>query len=240
MLCNVRPAAQLPASMPFLEPSQFLRITCDHWGKGTMLNEAHATGRWREMTPRPSCWRPPRCGSPKPTRCITTSRVTGPTSQLARFAQAAGGAGIIPWQLDLDSLEEDFFHALVAPPAPQRRSLSLAGALRDAAARRRDFAVARVGHGRGAADTETAASIATWEDPPRRGWADTAPVLAVDGFAGPLDWLLDLAHARKIDLARLSIAALIEAFATAMTAARRTVPPPASRTGRPGRCWRPA
>jgi segregation and condensation protein A len=46
-----------------------------------------------------------------------------------------------------------------------------------------------------------------------------APVLAVDGFAGPLDWLLEMTQAWKIDLARLSIVALIEAFATAMEAA---------------------
>jgi segregation and condensation protein A len=69
------------------------------------------------------------------------------------------------------------------------------------------------------AQTKTAAAVAAWEDPPRRERADAAPVLAVDGFAGPLDWLLELARARKIDLARLSIAALIEAFAAAMTAA---------------------
>jgi segregation and condensation protein A len=58
-----------------------------------------------------------------------------------------------------------------------------------------------------------------WGDPPRADRPGTAPVLAVDGFAGPLDWLLEMARARKIDLARLSIAALIEAFATSMDAA---------------------
>ena len=47
----------------------------------------------------------------------------------------------------------------------------------------------------------------------------SAPVLAVDGFEGPLDWLLEMAQARKIDLARLSIVALIDAFATALEAA---------------------
>ncbi len=59
-----------------------------------------------------------------------------------------------------------------------------------------------------------------WEQPPRRQPAPAAaPVLAVDGFEGPLDWLLDLARARRIDLARLSIVALVEAFADALTAA---------------------
>jgi len=42
-----------------------------------------------------------------------------------------------------------------------------------------------------------------WDAPPRR--ADTAPVLAADGFDAPLDWLLEMARAHKIDLARLSI-----------------------------------
>ncbi len=58
-----------------------------------------------------------------------------------------------------------------------------------------------------------------WEDPPRAVSDSAAPVLRVEGFEGPLDWLVELARTRKIDLARLSIAALIEAFATAMTAA---------------------
>ena len=49
-------------------------------------------------------------------------------------------------------------------------------------------------------------------------------MLAVDGFEGPLDWLLELARTRKIDLARLSILALVEAFAGAMEAALRRAP----------------
>ncbi len=53
----------------------------------------------------------------------------------------------------------------------------------------------------------------SWEQPPRRQPGPAAPVLAVDGFEGPLDWLLDLARTRRIDLARLSIVALVEAFA---------------------------
>jgi segregation and condensation protein A len=60
----------------------------------------------------------------------------------------------------------------------------------------------------------------SWEDPPRRPAteqaANMAPILSVDGFEGPLDWLLEMARAQKIDLARLSIAALIGAFAVAL------------------------
>ena len=40
------------------------------------------------------------------------------------------------------------------------------------------------------ASDASAAAIAAWEDPPRDTRADTAPVLSVDGFDGPLDWLL--------------------------------------------------
>ena len=75
-----------------------------------------------------------------------------------------------------------------------------------------------------AADLATATgpvapAVSPWEDPPRGAPPDGAPVLSIDGFAGPLDWLLEMARARKIDLARLSIGALIEAFARAMQVA---------------------
>lgn len=75
-----------------------------------------------------------------------------------------------------------------------------------------------------AADLATATgpvapAVSAWEDPPRGAPPDGAPVLSIDGFAGPLDWLLEMARAKKIDLARLSIGALIEAFARAMQAA---------------------
>ena len=56
-----------------------------------------------------------------------------------------------------------------------------------------------------------------WARPPRRE-ADpgAAPILSVDGWEGPLDWLLELARSRRIDLVRLPIAMLMEAFAQAL------------------------
>ena len=42
------------------------------------------------------------------------------------------------------------------------------------------------------------------------------------GFEGPLDLLLDLSRTQRIDLARLSIVDLVEAFADALTAALAT------------------
>jgi len=80
--------------------------------------------------------------------------ISGPAGDVAHFRRSAAGAGIIPWHLDLDRMAEDFFHLLVAPPAPQQRTLSLAGArivadqLRAALARRHGIAVARVGRSR--------------------------------------------------------------------------------------------
>jgi hypothetical protein len=77
--------------------------------------------------------------------------VVGAADQLAGFRRAAAGAGIIPWPIDLDRMEEDVFHLLVSPPPPQPRTLSVAGArvlagqLRDAVGRRHERAVARVG-----------------------------------------------------------------------------------------------
>jgi segregation and condensation protein A len=56
-------------------------------------------------------------------------------------------------------------------------------------------------------------------DPPGAGAEGAAPWLAVAGFDGPLDLLLTLARTQQIDLARLSIAALIGTFADALRAA---------------------
>src|SRR5271167_2743577 len=48
-----------------------------------------------------------------------------------------------------------------------------------------------------------------------------ALVLQLDGFEGPLDLLLELARAQKVDLARISILALVEQFLTVIEGARR-------------------
>jgi segregation and condensation protein A len=60
---------------------------------------------------------------------------------------------------------------------------------------------------------------ASWEDPPRMDRTDGVPILAVDGFAGPLDWWLEMARAQRIDFSKLSIAALIGTFASALETA---------------------
>ncbi len=62
-------------------------------------------------------------------------------------------------------------------------------------------------------------SDAEWEARDRPAPSGAAPLLSVDGFEGPLDWLLEMARAQRIDLAKLSIAALIGAFTAALDAA---------------------
>ena len=80
--------------------------------------------------------------------------ISGLEGNVASFRAAAAGAGIIPWQLDLDALAEEWFLLLAAPPAPQQRTLSLSGArvlagqLREAVAARQAAACARVGRSR--------------------------------------------------------------------------------------------
>ena len=63
------------------------------------------------------------------------------------------------------------------------------------------------------------ATEAAWEDPPRSPAPTGAPVLSAEGVEGPLDWLLEMARAQKIDLAKLPIAALIGSFVAALDAA---------------------
>ncbi len=48
-----------------------------------------------------------------------------------------------------------------------------------------------------------------------------ALVLQLEGFEGPLDLLLDLARAQKVDLAKISILALVEQFLLVIEGARR-------------------
>lgn len=77
--------------------------------------------------------------------------ISGPAGELERFRRAAAGAGVIPWQLDFEQLQEDWFHRLMGAPSC---SLSAPGArilaqqMRDASERRHALAVAQVGRSR--------------------------------------------------------------------------------------------
>jgi hypothetical protein len=52
--------------------------------------------------------------------------ISGPSAPVAAFADAARGAGVIPWQLDFDRIEEDLFNLAAAQPA-RTRSLTMEG-----------------------------------------------------------------------------------------------------------------
>ncbi len=55
-------------------------------------------------------------------------------------------------------------------------------------------------------------------------WPQQSPVLTLDGFVGPLERLLTLARAQQVDLASLSIGALVEQLAAALQHAPTTMP----------------
>ncbi len=57
--------------------------------------------------------------------------------------------------------------------------------------------------------------------PAERGVADEALVVDVDGFEGPLDLLLNLARAQKVDITRISILALAEQYLAYIEQIRR-------------------
>jgi len=59
-----------------------------------------------------------------------------------------------------------------------------------------------------------------WERPPTAGEGD-ALILDVEGFEGPLDLLLTLARAQKVDLTKISILALAEQYLVFVAEARR-------------------
>jgi hypothetical protein len=104
--------------------------------------------------PDPPDWPAGVLALPHPDWLFHRANVTGPSEALDSFRQAAAGAGVVPWRLDYDRMEEDWFHMLVAPRPPGRRTISVAGArilagqLRQAMWERYEEAVSRVGYSR--------------------------------------------------------------------------------------------
>jgi hypothetical protein len=79
--------------------------------------------------------------------------VSGPVDAVTTFAEAARGAGIVPWHLDAARLEEDIFHlAASQPKAVRTRTIDgcriLARQFRERAEARAGQAAARVGRSR--------------------------------------------------------------------------------------------
>jgi segregation and condensation protein A len=71
-------------------------------------------------------------------------------------------------------------------------------------------------------DSDLAAQL-DFEDPRPvdRGEAEPALIVDVEGFAGPLDLLLELARRQKVDLARISVLALVDQYLAFIEEARR-------------------
>ncbi|MCO6052033.1 segregation/condensation protein A [Mesorhizobium sp. RP14(2022)] len=59
-----------------------------------------------------------------------------------------------------------------------------------------------------------------WSEPPRDDADTDALVVDVDGFEGPLDLLLHLSRRQKVDLARISIVALVDQYLDFISNAR--------------------
>lgn len=93
-----------------------------------------------------------------------------------------------------DSVPQGVAHSAAAEPLPEQ-----AGALAAAA----PVTVAKTGSG--GAD----------------GGVPRVPLLSLDGFEGPLDLLLDLARAQKVDLSRISILQLVEQYLAVVESARK-------------------
>jgi segregation and condensation protein A len=56
------------------------------------------------------------------------------------------------------------------------------------------------------------------------GSAPAAPVVHLEHFEGPLDLLLELARAQKVDLGRIAVADLVDPFVAAIAAQAKTTP----------------
>ena len=113
----------------------------ERWGRERVLTQEEAP----LDSPDPS-WRPERTHTDW---LRNTLAVSGPTEEVARFTAAAAGAGVIPWQLDLATLEEEFLLPMAAPPDGVP-AISLSGAkllarrLREAVALNHQRALARM------------------------------------------------------------------------------------------------
>lgn len=81
-----------------------------------------------------------------------TLSVEGRKDEVRRFGEAAAGAGVVPWRLNLERMEEDWFLPLAAPPEGLP-AISLSGArllarrLREAVAKNHALAVERIARG---------------------------------------------------------------------------------------------
>ncbi len=78
-------------------------------------------------------------------------------------------------------------------------------------------------HGLDRAEAKTGPAAEAGEDRDNADGEGT-PVLALDGFNGPLDALLTLARAQQIEIGKISLAALVEQLAAALRQAPAAIP----------------
>ena len=159
---------------------------------------AHATDE--PDSPDPS-WRPARTHTDW---LRNTLAVSGPAEEVARFRIAAAGAGVIPWELDLGGLEEEFLLPMAAPEDGVP-TISLTGAkllarrLREAVALNHQRALARMATDRRCPfDLHRLLPIPTAllqfgleegasRDWLARNWGTTCPLRHVEELPGKLD-----------------------------------------------------
>ncbi len=134
-----------------------IAVTSPEAGRGDVPVTGDKLGETAARAARPvSHAAAPAVALPQPDWLHHRLAITGPTDRITAFRSAAAGAGIVPWHLDLNRIEEDCFLLLAsptslrgAPPPPEALSVAgarvLAGQLREAVARRHEIAVARVG-----------------------------------------------------------------------------------------------
>ncbi len=101
------------------------------------------------MSPSPVALAEPSVAEMYPTDWLRNElTVVGARDAVDRFRYAAAGSGVVPWILDLDRMEEDWFLPMAAP-AEGGRAISVAGArvlarrLRAAVAANHERALAR-------------------------------------------------------------------------------------------------
>ena len=88
---------------------------------------------------------------PTPDWLPHTLTVSGPAADVGQFRESAAGQGIVPWHYDLDRMQEDWFHRMLASNS---REISLAGArilaetYRGLVSAHHERSVAAVGHSR--------------------------------------------------------------------------------------------
>lgn len=143
-------------SFPWDSPRDCPRDSEDPAAAPVPLAQAEPDRKPRGRRPLPLAGRAPSAPAATPGTGWQYHHLTisGPVAAVDAFAVSARGAGVTPWRLDFDMLEEDIFHLAAAQPAA-RRNLTIAGCrilarqFRERVEHRQGRAIALVGRGQG-------------------------------------------------------------------------------------------